>query len=72
MSLFVGICIYFTKATQSNVGFTLFKATKALRERRGINFALLVDSALEGVEGSASRPAAFYPQERPGTHCTGG
>ena len=28
--------------------------------------------ALEGGEGSESRPAAFYPQERHGIHCTGG
>ena len=33
---------------------------------------LLNDSALEGVEWSAAPPAALYPQERPGTHCTGG
>jgi len=25
-----------------------------------------------GVEGSAPRPGHLYPQERPGTHCTGG
>jgi len=29
-------------------------------------------SALEGGEGSAPRPAAPYPRERPGTHFTGG
>src|SRR5215469_14147913 len=29
-------------------------------------------SALEGGVWSASRPGRLYPQERPGTHCTGG
>ena len=29
-------------------------------------------TALEGGEGSASRPGRFLPRERPGTHCTGG
>jgi hypothetical protein len=29
-------------------------------------------TALEGVRGQRHAPAALYPQERPGTHCTGG
>ena len=29
-------------------------------------------TALEGGEGSASRPGRCLPRERPGTHCTGG
>jgi hypothetical protein len=29
-------------------------------------------TALEGGEGSASRPGHSLPRERPGTHCTGG
>jgi hypothetical protein len=29
-------------------------------------------TALEGGEGSTSRPGRFLPRERPGTHCTGG
>jgi len=29
-------------------------------------------SALEGVMGQRHTPAAPYPRERPGTHCTGG
>ena len=29
-------------------------------------------TALEGDEGSASRPGRSLPRERPGTHCTGG
>jgi hypothetical protein len=28
--------------------------------------------ALEGVRGQRHAPAALYPRERPGTHCTGG
>ena len=29
-------------------------------------------AALEGVSGQQHAPAALYPRERPGTHCTGG
>ena len=29
-------------------------------------------TALEGVKGQRHAPAALYPRERPGTHCTGG
>jgi hypothetical protein len=29
-------------------------------------------TALEGVRALRHAPAALYPQERPGTHCTGG
>ena len=29
-------------------------------------------AALEGVSGQQHVPAALYPRERPGTHCTGG
>jgi len=36
------------------------------------SYTLFLTSALEGDEGSASRPAEPYPRERPGTHCTGG
>jgi hypothetical protein len=28
--------------------------------------------ALEGVRDQRHAPAVLYPQERPGTHCTGG
>ena len=28
-------------------------------------------TALEGVRGQRHAPAALYPRERPGTHCTG-
>jgi len=38
------------------VGFTLSWATKALRESRGIHILYFLTSALEGGEGSASRP----------------
>ena len=33
---------------------------------------LFLTTALEGFEGSASRPGRSLPRERPGTHCTGG
>ena len=29
-------------------------------------------TALEGVRGQRHAPAALYPREKPGTHCTGG
>ena len=29
-------------------------------------------TALEGVRGQRHAPAALYPRERRGTHCTGG
>jgi hypothetical protein len=29
-------------------------------------------TALEVVRGQRHAPAALYPRERPGTHCTGG
>jgi len=29
-------------------------------------------AALEGVSGQQHAPAALYPRERPGTHCTKG
>src|SRR5215475_13413628 len=60
---------------------------KTLRESRCIDLLCFYTSALEGGEGSASRPGRFLPpgktryplyrrlggpQERPGTHCTGG
>ena len=58
------VCIY------RQIGFTLSQTTKALKESRGI--ALFLTSALEGGEGSASRPGHTLPWEGPGTHCTGG
>ena len=33
---------------------------------------LFLDHGTRRGEGSASRPGRFYPQERTGTHCTGG
>jgi len=33
---------------------------------------LFLTTALEGGEGSVSRPGRSLPRERPGTHCTGG
>jgi hypothetical protein len=43
----------------------------AYRGSRGIAL-LFLDHGTGRSEGSASGPAALYPQERPGTHCTGG
>jgi len=31
-----------------------------------------VTTVMEGVRGQRHAPAALYPRERPGTHCTGG
>ena len=53
------------------VGFTLSQATKALRESRGI-VLFYFRPAQEGVSDQCHAPAAPYPRERTGTHCTGG
>ena len=36
------------------------------------SYTLFLTSALEGVRGQRRAPAAPYPRQRPGTHCTGG
>ena len=54
------------------VGFTLSQATKALRESRGIALLYFRPLHQKGVRGQCRAPAAPYPRERPGTHCTGG
>jgi len=41
------------------------------RGSRGIAL-LFLDHGTKGVRGQHHAPAAFYPRERPGTHCTGG
>jgi hypothetical protein len=51
--------------------FHLLQAMKPLRESRCIALLCFQTSALEGVRGQRHAPAAFYPRERPGTHCTG-
>jgi hypothetical protein len=48
------------------------QATRAHREGRGMVLLCFKTSALEGVRGQRHAPAAFYPRERPGTHCTEG
>ena len=57
---------------QFQVGLTLSQATKALRESRGIALLYFRPLHQKGVRGQHHAPAAPYPQERPGTHCTGG
>ena len=54
------------------VGFTLSQATKALRESRGIAILYFRPRHQKGVKGQRHAPAAPYPRETPGTHCTGG
>ena len=56
----------------SQVGFTLSQATKALRESRGIALLYFRPLHQKGVRGQRHPPAALYPRERPGAHCTGG
>jgi hypothetical protein len=51
--------------------FHLLQATKVLNENRGIALLCFETAALEGVMGQRHAPAAFYPRERLGTHCTG-
>jgi hypothetical protein len=48
------------------------QVAKDLRESRGIALLCFYISALEGVRVHRHAPAAFYPRERPGIHCTGG
>ena len=54
------------------VGLTLSQATKALRESRGIALLYFRPLHQKGVRGQRHAPAAPYPREGPGTHCTGG
>ena len=54
------------------VCFTLSQATKALRESRGIALLYFLPRHQKGVRGHRHAPAAPFPRERPGTHCTGG
>ena len=56
----------------SQVDFTLSQATKALRESRGIALLYFRPLHQKGVRGQRYDPAAPYPRERHGTHCTGG
>jgi len=43
----------------------------AHRGSRGIALPFLVHGTRRGVRGERHAPAALYPRERPGTHCTG-
>ena len=52
-------------------GSPFLQATKALRVSRGIAL-LFHDRGTRRGWGSAPRPDRLYPQERPGTHFTGG
>ena len=54
------------------VGSTLSQATKVLRESRGIALLYFRPLHWKGVRGQRHAPAAPYPRERPGAHCTGG
>jgi len=44
----------------------------AHRGSRGIALLFHDQRHWKGVRGQRHAPAAFYPQERPGTYCTGG
>ena len=48
------------------------QATKALRVSRGIALLFLEPRNQMGVGSQPHAPVACTPQERPGTHCTGG
>jgi hypothetical protein len=48
----------------------ILQAMKALRENRGKLVLCCLD--LGTRRGQRQAPAIFYPQNRPGTHCTGG
>jgi len=44
----------------------------AQRVGRGIALLFHDRGTRRGVSGQQHAPAALYPRERPGTHCTGG
>ena len=44
----------------------------AHRGSRGIALLFQDYGTRRGVKGQRHAPAALYPRERPGTHCTGG
>ena len=52
------------------VRLTLSQATKALRKSRYIALLYFRPLHQKGVRGQRHDPAAPYPRERPGTHCT--
>ena len=72
----VGTAASYSTVTPSSlfrqVGITLLQATKVLRESRGIALLYFRPRHQKGIRGQRHAPAATYPRERPGTHCTGG
>jgi hypothetical protein len=44
----------------------------AHKESRGIALVFHANGTRRGVRGQRHAPAALYPWERPGDHCTGG
>ena len=64
--------------TKVKVKCTLVQALRlctdltAYTESRGIALLFHDQRHLKGVRGQRHAPAALYPRERPGTHCTGG
>ena len=55
------LCFFVTQEIRLKVSFTISKAKKALRESRGIALLYFLTSALEGGEGSPSRPGRTLP-----------
>ena len=50
----------------------LYTGRTAHRGSRGIALLFLHHGSRRRARGQRHSPAAFYPRERPGTHCTGG
>jgi len=69
--------VYLLKSLYKKVKCTLVQALRLCTDRTvrtgSRNRTLLfLDHGTRRGEGSASRPATLYHQERPGTHCEGG
>jgi hypothetical protein len=54
------------------VSFHTLQVTKALWESRGIALHYFLSGHWKALNGQRHAPAAPYPRDRPGTHCTGG
>jgi len=59
-------------SVMEKVKFSRYRPGVAQRVGRGIVLLFHDRDTKRGVSGQQHAPAELYPQERPGTHCTGG
>ena len=71
LSLILMLCKVRVKVTLARA-LRLCTGRTAHRRSRGIALIFHDNSTRKGVRGQCHAPAAFYPQERPGTNCTEG